>query len=167
MQGVNHKRIGAGVAIVAGHASGLPIVPALAVGVISYAASPLPDIDQKLPLIKHRTITHWISTCLLFAAFWALMTDWFLVTNIDAVPYIGVYLAEWLPMIIGLGLAIGCVAHTLADSLTIMGSPLAGPLSRKNFHLLPAGLRVRVGNMYKDSASESAMMVFLFLAISV
>jgi len=166
MQGVNHKRIGAGTALVAGHAAGLPIVFIAGTAAIAYVISPLPDIDQKIGFIKHRTITHWAATCLAFAGLCFLLTYWYIAPNLAPLPFIGAWMASSLAQMIGIGVAIGCLAHIIADSMTIKGIPFFGPFYRRPVHLLPRFLWVRVGNRDEESTSENvAMLVLLSMGV--
>jgi membrane-bound metal-dependent hydrolase YbcI (DUF457 family) len=120
----------------------MPLVIVSVIGAV--AASPLPDVDQKIG-IPHRRVTHWPSMQIAFFA---------------ACAFAGAYLAPGFTQLIAVltaSMAFGCVMHSCADAMTVdkHGIQLLWPVSRRGYHLLPWSCRVWVGN---KSASEKAFV---------
>jgi membrane-bound metal-dependent hydrolase YbcI (DUF457 family) len=44
-------------------------------------------------------------------------------------------------------IALGCAAHLAGDMATLHGCPLLYPFSKRNWHLLPCGIRISTGKM--------------------
>ena len=85
--------------------------------------SPLPDVDEFLPVVAHRGATHSIPFALLVGACLASL-GW----------VGGPGLGATRPVLAALGLLVGVLAmglHVLADLLTPMGVYAAWPLSRE------------------------------------
>jgi inner membrane protein len=81
------------------------------VGVVSCViVCNLPDIDQKLPLFKHRGFTHSLIA-------WFIITFIFYTTNITDLTY---------------GVGVGYASHLIADMSTPMGIELLWPFK---YHL--------------------------------
>ena len=79
------------------------------------------------PLIKHRTITHWI-------------LPWLLLLYLSAMNIEGTH--DVFPELIDdflLGYAIGGLTHLLADSFNPMGIPVLTPWHRLSFNLWRSG----------------------------
>jgi membrane-bound metal-dependent hydrolase YbcI (DUF457 family) len=64
----------------------------------------------------------------------AAVTVW---TGADLAP-----VASWHVPLLALATALGCAAHIAGDELTHGGCPLAWPLSRHEFHLLPEPFQI-------------------------
>lgn len=80
--------------------------------IIAIIASPVPDVDLKIPGLGHRTWTHGL-----------LML---------AISTVIVSIVNWQ---IGAVWGIAYLSHLLADSLTVMGVPFLYPFSKKKYGL--------------------------------
>ena len=106
---------------------GYPTLAALG-GAIAVGGAMLPDLDQRVPLIAHRGITH---------------TLWFALLAGGVLGGLGVFVGlEQGPTAAarlgGFGAVVGVVtigAHVLADALTPMGVRPFAPLSRRKYTL--------------------------------
>jgi inner membrane protein len=96
--------------------------------------------------IEHRGLTHYGLTALM-------------VTMISGA------LGWWLGYPdVGLAFGLGYLSHILADSLTLAGTPLWWPLQKEqNFHLLPAGFRIRTGGPVEPVIFVAVTILLLFL----
>ena len=119
----------------------LPEITDKAVFCISFlATTPLPDIDQKIRYLEHRTLTH----CLLFL-----------------VPFI--YLGTlYTPL---LGMAFGVFHHLLIDNLSNQGVPWLWPLQK--FIRYPDGKKVVNGHHLRLYRSKSPAETMWAIIISL
>lgn len=144
MTGRTHKIVGGSVGLVASTTvlSPTTISVAISLGVsgVAYASSSLPDSLEKLLRVKHRTVTHWplLQLAAIGVPAWAAL-------NFGSAPSL-------LIVSTAVGMAIGCLAHSLADAMTIdpRGIALLWPIRRRGYHIVPRSWRVRV-----DSKSTS------------
>lgn len=136
MMAKTHRLVSGSTAFVATTAAGLPIYACgAAIGVAALASSWPDDVERPLCL-DHRKWSHR-----------PLVQG--LVLSLPAVAA-----AIWLPaaalIVAATAVAawIGCVAHSLADAMTVEqhGIQLLWPISRRGYHLLPRPLRVWVGS---------------------
>lgn len=126
-----------GGAMIAGGRPDLAIVG----GVVVLWLATLPDVDHRLPLIEHRTVTHTVPFALLIGA------------ATGAVAYGA---AAGVPELLGdrrtAGLfgafvgAYGILAHLAGDVVTPAGIPLLWPLSGRSFTLSLWTAKNRVAN---------------------
>jgi membrane-bound metal-dependent hydrolase YbcI (DUF457 family) len=122
----------------------MPVV--VAVSFIAAMSSPAPDRFEKLLKLKHRRLTHYPASQLTFIA---------LLTYAAAMI---MRPEPWPALVMGAGLAIGCVMHSIADAMTVdkHGIALLWPVSQRGYHLLPWSLRVWVG---RKSVSEKVFCI--------
>jgi len=122
----------------------MPVV--LGVVAVAAASSPAPDSIERRLKLKHRRKAHRPALQLTFIGIWTYA----LAMVMQPYPLVA--------LVIGAGLAIGCVMHSIADSMTVdrEGIQLLWPLSRRGYHLLPWKLRVWVGT---KSRSERLFVV--------
>ena len=123
---------------------------ALAGGAVSLALASLPDVDQRLPGVQHRGVTHTVGFALTVGAALGAV-GWLLGAGAGA-------RAEYAAV----GFAVGgaaIVSHLLADAITPMGITPFWPLSDRhytagvcradntvaNYALLGLGIAVTVG----------------------
>lgn len=114
-------------------------------GAVSLGAL-LPDIDEPQSLIGrktlgisnfikfffgHRGFTH----SLLFVALLSIV--------LAALSHFGI-----LPLVVCVGLALGCLLHLVGDMMTPSGVPLLMPFSLNNHHILPQILRFKTGGIF-------------------
>lgn len=106
--------------------AGLPAV-ALLGGAAMLALAPLPDYDQRVPLVEHRGPTHTFAFALLVGAVLGG-------AGYGAAPSLGLD-----PFVLGVaGVAVGCygiVAHLAGDVLTPAGIEPFWPVSSRNYTL--------------------------------
>jgi membrane-bound metal-dependent hydrolase YbcI (DUF457 family) len=136
MTGRTHRLIGASGGFIAMSAVGLPIGVCIAAGGVVGATSSLPDQFEKVLHVKHRRLTHYpLLQIGLFASIAAAMIA------LAAAP-------EEPVLVLAGAAALGCVIHSVADSMTIdaRGIALLWPISRRGYHLMPRPLRVEVGS---------------------
>jgi membrane-bound metal-dependent hydrolase YbcI (DUF457 family) len=142
--GRTHKIVGGSVGLVASTTVLAPTAFSIVVGVgvagVAAASSSLPDSLEKLLRVKHRTVTHWPSLQLAI---------------IGAITWTALHYGSAPPLLaipVAIGVAIGCLAHSLADAMTIdpRGIALLWPIRRRGYHIVPRSWRVRV-----DSKSTS------------
>jgi len=121
--------------------AGLPLTFVTGASAVAAMSSPSPDRIEKIFHLEHRKITHRpaIQLAVIVAITYALA--------------ILMRPEPWPALMIGAGLAFGCVMHSVADAMTVEkdGIELAWPISRRGYHLLPWGMRVWVG---RKSTSE-------------
>jgi membrane-bound metal-dependent hydrolase YbcI (DUF457 family) len=166
MMGPRHQMIGGSTALIATTAAGLPIPVDVAVVAVAAASSSLPDqietwvnfvgrkLHIKLLQIPHRRLTHWPSMQIgVVAVIAAALLE---LTSAEAL-YV-------LPVAAGVG--IGCLAHSLADAMTIhpQGIQLLWPISARGYHLLPHALRVKVGSKSRSEWLFSAIWAAFVLS---
>jgi hypothetical protein len=146
----------------------LPIVAAVVVVGTARGCAMLPDKMEKYLFVKeHRTWTHYLITCLISGVVLGLIVYGLgygssellhsrmcthgahhacdrhargVIKNVYELGTLGAYL-------VGMGAMIGAVVHTLADACTLSGTPLLGPFSKKDRHLMPEGMRTRTGEI--------------------
>lgn len=156
MMGPTHEMIAAnGGVLAAGIAPGGPDVDA---GIIigALATAKLPDIDQKIRWLGHRTITHWPETVVL------------------ASLAVFVALAQVLPLRLAAGVAagvfVGLGSHVASDACTHRGCP-PGPTMRlirrlrneskrrrrRHWHAIPRPLCIPVSAQGHPSIRELAV----------
>jgi membrane-bound metal-dependent hydrolase YbcI (DUF457 family) len=112
--------VGTGLALVTAQAVDAGTAETVALAAAAWAGSTLPDADLALRL-RHRGITHSVAACLA---------------------------VTWLAVATGfLGLAIGYVAHVVADACTPAGVRALAPVSRRPVHLLPRRARIPTGSL--------------------
>jgi inner membrane protein len=102
--------------------------PRLAItgGAISLALAPLPDVDQRIPFVKHRGVTH---TLAFAVAFGSVVGAAGLAVGLDG----GVGTAvEFATVGFVVGTAV-IVSHLLADVITPMGITPFWPVSRRHY----------------------------------
>jgi membrane-bound metal-dependent hydrolase YbcI (DUF457 family) len=147
-----HRLVGGSTGFVAGLATGFPLTISAAVGATAALSSSLPDHLEGPLRLSHRKITHWPAMQLFVIA---LITAG--IISLSPVP------DEYVFVFTG-GMAIGCLMHSIADSMTIhpSGIQLLWPISRRGYHLLPRSMRVRVGT---KSRSEWAFVVIWCLFV--
>ncbi|MFC5973035.1 metal-dependent hydrolase [Halomarina salina] len=104
-------------------------VLAVAGGVVVLALARLPDVDLRIPLLRHRGPTHSLAFALLVGATLAGVAT-LAVTRLP--PSLAV---QWLVPFAGFVGAFGVTTHLLADWLTPSGVPLLWPLSGRRFSL--------------------------------
>ncbi|MFB6141462.1 MAG: metal-dependent hydrolase [Halosimplex sp.] len=112
---------------------------ALVCGAVALAVAPLPDYDQRVPLISHRGVTHTVGFALLVAAVlsgvgFAVGSGTGLAVGSEAgtggqTGLAGATAAGAVGVLVG-ALAVG--SHLLADALTPAGIAPFWPLSSKN-----------------------------------
>lgn len=113
--------------------AGLPLTFVVGSSVIATISSPAPDRIEKVFGLQHRRITH---------------RPFVQLTVIAALTYAAAMLMRPDPpifaVVVGVGLAFGCVMHSVADAMTVesYGIELLWPISRRGYHLLPWSLRV-------------------------
>jgi membrane-bound metal-dependent hydrolase YbcI (DUF457 family) len=123
----------------------MPVVAA--VSILAFFSSPAPDrLEKSFIKLRHRRITHRPAIQL---AFIALLT------------YVMAMVMRPYPepaLVVGAGLAVGCVMHSVADAMTVdkHGIQLLWPISQRGYHLMPWSLRVWVG---RKSTSERVFCV--------
>lgn len=136
MTGPTHRLIGASSGFVVASVVGLPIVICAAAAGAAGATSSLPDQLEKWIRVRHRRLTHYplLQVAFFFVAAAAIIS----LAAVPAVP---------LEVIAGAA-ALGCVMHSVADSMTVdqHGIALLWPISRRGYHLMPRPLRVWVGS---------------------
>lgn len=144
--GTTHQLVGGSTAFVATTAAGASMGVVAAAVICAVAASPLPDVDQKIKFIRHRGPTHWPFLQVAFFAACAVAGAHYAPEN------------SGLVVVTAASMALGCVMHSCADAMTVEknGIQLLWPLSRRGYHLLPWSMRVWVGN---KSRSERAFVV--------
>jgi hypothetical protein len=96
-------------------------------------------------LIPHRGPTHWLLTALILWGVVACGANLF-----------------GLPPVLWVAFGAGYMSHLLADSLTVAGVPLLGPLSGRSLRLLPRPIALRTG-----SAAESVVVSFIMAVYMV
>ena len=112
--------MGVGLALVTAQAVDAGTAETVGLAAAAWVGSTLPDADLALHM-RHRGITHSAVACLA---------------------------VTWLSMATGiLGLAIGYVAHVVADAFTPAGVSALAPFSRRPVHLLPKRVRIRTGSV--------------------
>ncbi|WP_135302670.1 metal-dependent hydrolase [Haloarcula amylovorans] len=104
--------------------------PGLAVlgGALSLALAPIPDFDQRIPLIRHRGVTHTVLFALVVGGVLGAV-GWAAGTATDA---------EMATRLAAFGVVVGTttiLSHLLADVITPMGITPFWPLSRTNYTL--------------------------------
>jgi inner membrane protein len=115
-------------AAAAAHASHDAALAFIGVATITSGGPLSPDVDQRLPFIRHRGITHWLPAAIILAyVTHSILTA----TTPDAADPVAA------------GLLFGWTLHILEDSLTPDGVP-AWPL-RDHWHLIPFRVRVISG----------------------
>jgi membrane-bound metal-dependent hydrolase YbcI (DUF457 family) len=146
MMGPTHKLVGGSTAFVATTAAGMPMTVVVGAVICATVASPMPDHAEKVFHLRHRRLTHRPSVQLAFFAVWGL-------AGVVLVPQFA-----GLIVVMAASLTVGCVMHSVADSMTVEkdGIQLLWPLSRRGYHLLPWSLRVWVGT---KSRSEKVFVV--------
>lgn len=156
MTGRTHLLLGMAAGVfIATHASSLPLAAATiaAAGVASLA----PDLDHPksiisgyLPgiggaarlLISHRGPTH---------------------TAVFAAAIIALLLALAVPSIIILAAAAGMASHLLADMMTPAGIPLAWPLSRRAWRVLPKSVLWASAWLIESAAAVASVAIIGFI----
>lgn len=110
----------------------LQVAPVLALvgGIGVIAISTLPDVDHRLPFVRHRSLTHTIPFLLAVSSALAGL-GWWLAGTGSGLPGGRVAVAAF-----GFGVGVlGIGSHLLADAITPMGVPLLWPFSRERFTL--------------------------------
>jgi membrane-bound metal-dependent hydrolase YbcI (DUF457 family) len=113
----------------------MPVV--LAVSILAFFSSPAPDrLEKTFIKLKHRRVTHRPAVQL---------------SSIALLTYAMAMIMRPYPepaLVVGAGLAVGCLMHSLADAMTVdkHGIQLLWPFSQRGYHLLPWSLRVWVGS---------------------
>jgi membrane-bound metal-dependent hydrolase YbcI (DUF457 family) len=142
MTGPTHTLVGGSTGFVLATAAGASIYGVAFVSIIAALSSTAPDsLEKKLKVVAHRRLTHYPAVQLAFIA---------LITYAAAM----VMRPEPDPaLVLGAGLAVGCLMHSIADAMTVdkHGIALLWPVSRRGYHLMPWSLRVWVG---RKSISE-------------
>ena len=140
--------------------NGIPVGPVLGMVAVMLGAL-APDIDAKKSQIRYElgpaglAISSWLQSV---GVQHRGLTHYGLTTI--AIIALSALLGWWLDYLdVGLAFGLGYLSHVLADSLTIAGTPLLWPLKKKkNFHLLPRGLRLR---------TRGPVESFLFIGFTV
>lgn len=156
MLGPTHRALAVTAATGVSVACSAPMLGAAVIITTAWHTACLPDRLEKLGG-RHRTWTHWLLTTILtallvsgvvFGALYGLSE-----LARDRMPgeagarfadTIYVNAVGW-GVLIALGALCGTVMHTLADACTISGTPLLGPFTRRDLHLMPPGLRTCTG----------------------
>jgi membrane-bound metal-dependent hydrolase YbcI (DUF457 family) len=148
MMARTHRIVSGSSTFVATTAVGLPISVACVASSVAASASSWPDDVEKLKLLrlKHRRQSHWPSVQ----------------AAVLGVPVVAA--AIWLPVAtlivagIAAGAWLGCVMHSVADSMTVdkHGIALLWPISRRGYHLLPRRMRVWVGSKSRSEWTFAA-----------
>lgn len=146
MTGQTHRLIGGSTGFVISTAVGASMPVVAAISLIAFASSTAPDHLEKKIGLNHRRLTHYPAMQLVFIA--ALTYAIAMVMRPE----------PWPAVVIGAGLAVGCVMHSVADAMTVdkHGIQLLWPLSSRGYHLMPWSLRVWVG---RKSTSERVFCV--------
>jgi membrane-bound metal-dependent hydrolase YbcI (DUF457 family) len=154
MMGPTHTVVGGSTAFVITSALGLPWGYVGIATTCAAMGSPLPDVDQKIKGLKHRTITHYP----------ALQLGFFALVGLAATRYVDGY--DEIVWLVVASLTLGCVMHSCADAMTIhpRGIRLLWPISRRGYHLLPWSMRVKVAS---DSRSEAAFVAIWGLFVLI
>jgi hypothetical protein len=146
MTGRTHRIIGTSSGFVAASAVGLPIVICVAVGGVAGATSSLPDQAEHWMRSSHRRLTHYpLLQIGLFASIAAAAISFSAAREGLVLVFIG-------------AAALGCVMHSVADSMTVdkHGIALLWPISRRGYHLLPRRMRVWVGSKSRSEWTFAA-----------
>jgi membrane-bound metal-dependent hydrolase YbcI (DUF457 family) len=146
MTGPTHRLIGASSGFIAASVVGLSIGACVAAGGAAGATSSLPDQLERYLRVRHRRLTHYP---LLQVAFFAVVAA--AIIHLAAAPVV------FLEVIAGAA-ALGCVMHSVADSMTVEqhGIALLWPISRRGFHLMPRPMRVWVGSKSRSEWAFAA-----------
>lgn len=171
MEWHEHRMIGAATAVGVSALVGLPLSSLMITVPSAVSSAVLPDRAERGPLglweIKHRTKTHWISSCILMALVPAII---FAISLHELTPLArehlphGVvsYLSQGVVMFLilfAIGRLCGCISHTLADATTISGSPLWGPWSKRDIHLFPKWVHMRYDSALAKFISLLSLIV--------
>ena len=70
-------------------------------------------------------------------------------------------LTRWALPLLGICAALGMAAHIAGDELTHSGCPVLYPFSRREFHLLPRGLRFTTGKLAEHRIVSPLLLVLL------
>jgi membrane-bound metal-dependent hydrolase YbcI (DUF457 family) len=149
-------------------AAALPLTAAVPVIIIARSCAMLPDkMERALGVKEHRTWTHWLLTNIIVGVLLGLVVygigfglselsharmchhgkhnlcDKHAREFIKNVYQFGILSS----FIVGTGITIACVMHSLADACTLSGAPLLGPFTKKDIHLMPEGMRTRTGEI--------------------
>ncbi|MBX0293954.1 metal-dependent hydrolase [Haloarcula nitratireducens] len=124
-------------------------LPGLAVlgGALSLALAPVPDLDQRIPLIRHRGVTHTLLFALVVGGVLGAV-GWVAGTGA------GVETARRLAAFGGVVGTVAILSHLLADVITPMGITPFWPLSRRNYTL-------------RLARADNAIANYLLLALGV
>lgn len=133
------------------------------IAAVAWATASLPDIDCRswFPA-DHRTWTHWLLVTIAMAIGLGLIVYGIGqgVAHLAQGPngaelrHVGREGGLAFGILVTIGALCGTVTHTLADACTISGVPLAGPFDKRDRHLLPEPLRVRVNPAQRDRKGE-------------
>jgi membrane-bound metal-dependent hydrolase YbcI (DUF457 family) len=107
MMGPTHKLVGGSTAFVATTAAGMPMTVVVGAVICATVASPMPDHAEKVFHLRHRRLTHRPSVQLAFFAVWGL-------AGVVLVPQFA-----GLIVVMAASLTVGCVMHSVADSMTV------------------------------------------------
>lgn len=118
----------------------------------SYACSNLPDIDKKIPIIKHRTWTHTIWSILLIYA----ITAYHYINPIFLNP-----LNDFLLHYFLIGSLIGYISHIAVDTFSPQSVPLIYPIL-KNIRL-PFPVLYTVGKMKSGTKIWKQISIILII----
>jgi hypothetical protein len=164
-----HRLVSGTTGFIVANVAGLPIPGDLMVAAVAGVSASIPDdlekvlrpkwlskrfprLAKKIPLFKHRTITHYPAMQL--AVLGGLV---YLAVHYGIAPTV-------ICVAFASAVAWGCFMHSCADAMTVdpRGIALLWPISRRGFHLLPYHLRVRVG-----SKSVSEIVFFVVWSVIV
>lgn len=90
----------------------------------AYAASTLPDIDQNIPGIKHRTWTHTIYPVLALSG----LTYYFAKHHITGYPLQDL----WIPIVLA-GMTVGYTSHLIGDAFSTSGINWFNPYGYRDY----------------------------------
>jgi hypothetical protein len=117
---------------------------------VALFTSTFPDRIERWVRADHRGYTHWPLLMGLTALLIALLVPLAAVEVAQAVSHdpaaagrVGAASGP-LAVLVAIGFAIGTICHILGDAATLGGAPLFGPVSRRDFWILPKRLRFRV-----------------------
>ena len=172
MTGPTHAVIAAVATVILGRETGMVPPGVLGWGLVILGAL-IPDIDEPRSTASNpaglfsKLMPRWVQNFLNtpFQALSASLRSVF--GHRGATHYL-----LWPALLIGWGwynqslligwLGWGVLLHELADWITRIGIPAAGPFYRKNFSILPKSLRIRTGGPVEDLINTACWLYLLY-----